>query len=58
MIELVFHNSIFCSEILVSASFHTREIVEEGVGHLRSYRRSTDRLGSWIDEVPANKIIE
>ena len=44
-IGLVFHSFDFCADVLVSASFHTREIVKEGVGHLRSYRKSTESLG-------------
>ena len=32
----------FLFDAFVNASFHTREIVREGVGHLRSYRKSTE----------------
>jgi len=44
-IGLVFHSFDFCADVLVSASFHTREIVKKEVGHLRSYRKSTESLG-------------
>jgi hypothetical protein len=37
-----FHDFVFLVCCLVSVSFHTREIVEEGVGHLQSYRKSTE----------------
>ena len=44
---LVVHSFDFCSDGRSAFYFHTREIVKEGVGHLRSYRKSTERLG-WL----------
>jgi hypothetical protein len=41
--ELVFHSFNFSFCCLVSTSFHRRGILEEGVGHLLSYRKSTDK---------------